>query len=47
MATEDHFKGKTAIQHIAEVQATGITSSLEVHGAEAPGPLFRLYRLRS
>ena len=37
---EDHFKGKSALQHIAEVQSTGITSSLEVHGAEAPGPVF-------
>ena len=40
MTTGDHFKGKTALQHIAEVQATGISSSLEVHGAEAPGSTF-------
>lgn len=37
---KDHFEGKTALQHIAEVQATGISTSLEVHGAEAPGPIF-------
>lgn len=37
---EDHFKGKSALQHIAEVQATGVSSSLEVHGAEAPGSFF-------
>jgi len=38
----DHFKGKEAIQHIVEVQANGVVSSSEIHGAETPGFLFAL-----
>lgn len=37
---KDHFHGKSALRHIAEVQAGGISTSLEIHGAESPGPLF-------
>ena len=37
---KDHFHGQTALRHLAEVQASGISASLEIHGAEAPGPLF-------
>lgn len=36
----DHFQGKEAIQHIAEVQVEGIIASHEIHGAETPGCLF-------
>lgn len=36
----DHFKGKDALHHIAEVQASGIIASSEIHGAETPGSLF-------
>lgn len=37
---KDHFHGKTPLRHIAEVQASNISSSLEIHGAETPGPVF-------
>ena len=36
----DHFRGKTALQHIAEVQAAGVSAAAEIHGAETPGPIF-------
>lgn len=36
----DHFRGKTAARHLAEMRSSGISSSLEIHGAEAPGPFF-------
>lgn len=32
-----HFKGKEAIEHVAEAQAKGIISSSEIHGTELPG----------
>lgn len=32
-----HFKGKDAIQHVAEKQAEGMLSSAEIHGTEVPG----------
>lgn len=32
-----HFKGKSAIGHVAEAQAQGILSAAEAHGAEIPG----------
>lgn len=32
-----HFKGKSAIGHVAEAQARGIISSSEIHGTEIPG----------
>jgi vacuolar iron transporter family protein len=38
----DHFQGKTALRHLAEVRSQGVESSIEVHGAETPGPLFAL-----
>lgn len=38
--SQDHFKGKDALQHIVEVQAEGKFASSEVHGAETPGYLF-------
>jgi hypothetical protein len=38
----DHFKGKDARSHIAEVQADGVIASAEIHGAETPGFLFAL-----
>jgi len=37
---KDHFRGQTAQQHIVEVQANGVVTSAEVHGAETPGSLF-------
>lgn len=39
MSTSDHFKGKDAIEHVAEAQAQGIISSSEIHGTEIPGPI--------
>lgn len=35
--TSNHFKDKSAYDHVAEVQAQGIISSVEVHGTEVPG----------
>lgn len=32
-----HFKGKEALEHVAEAQAKGILSSTEIHGSEIPG----------
>lgn len=32
-----HFKGKSAVQHVAEKQAEGMLSSAEIHGTEVPG----------
>ena len=32
-----HFKGKDAIEHVAEAQAQGIIASAEIHGTELPG----------
>lgn len=32
-----HFKGKDAIDHVAEAQAKGIASAAEIHGTEIPG----------
>lgn len=32
-----HFKGKEAIEHVAEAQALGIIASSEIHGTEIPG----------
>lgn len=40
--TPEHFRGKDAIHHIAEVQADGVMASHEIHGAETPGVLFSL-----
>jgi hypothetical protein len=37
---KDHFRGRTALKHLAEVRADNVSASLEVHGAETPGPLF-------
>lgn len=34
-----HFKGKDAINHVAEAQAKGIISAAEIHGTEIPGTL--------
>lgn len=39
-SSHDHFQGKTALQHIIETQADGISVSSEIHGAETPGPMF-------
>lgn len=36
----DHFEGKTAQAHIVKVQANGVVTSAEIHGAETPGSLF-------
>ncbi|MBA3957397.1 MAG: VIT1/CCC1 transporter family protein [Parachlamydiaceae bacterium] len=33
----EHFNGKEAISHIAEVQAKGLITSSEIHGTEVPG----------
>ncbi len=35
-----HFQGKEPLQHIVEVQAQGVETSLEIHGAETPGARF-------
>jgi vacuolar iron transporter family protein len=37
---KDHFHGQTALKHLAEVRADSVSASLEVHGAETPGPFF-------
>ncbi len=37
---ESHFKGKSPMQHIAEVQSEGMMASSEIHGAETPGSVF-------
>lgn len=34
-----HFKGKKAVEHVAQVQAEGKISSAEIHGIELPGYL--------
>lgn len=35
----DHFKGKTAVSHVAEAQARGIIAASEIHGTEIPGSI--------
>ena len=35
----DHFKGKTAVDHVVEAQARGIIASSEIHGTEIPGSI--------
>ncbi len=35
-----HFQGKEAMQHMVEVQAQGMWTSSEIHGAETPGMIF-------
>lgn len=37
--TPSHFKGKNALEHVAEAQAKGVISSAEIHGTEIPGHL--------
>jgi vacuolar iron transporter family protein len=37
--SNDHFKGKGAIDHVAEIQARGIIASTEVHGIEVSGSI--------
>lgn len=37
--SNNHFKGKDAIEHVAEKQAQGIIDSVEIHGHEIPGPV--------
>lgn len=32
-----HFKGKEALEHVAEMQAEGMISASEIHGTELPG----------
>lgn len=39
MAGNDHFKGKTAVNHVAEAQAKGIIAASEIHGTEIPGSI--------
>jgi len=34
-----HFKGKGALDHVAEAKARGIIASTEIHGTEIPGHL--------
>lgn len=36
---DEHFKGKEAIEHVAEAKAQGLLSSAEVHGTEIPGQI--------
>ncbi len=35
----DHFKGKSAVEHVAEAQARGIIAAAEIHGTEIPGSI--------
>lgn len=35
-----HFKGKDAVEHVAEAQAKGIIAATEIHGTEIPGPIY-------
>lgn len=35
-----HFKGREAIEHVAQAQAEGMLSTAEIHGAEIPGHIF-------
>lgn len=37
--SNEHFKGKDAIEHVAERQAQGIIDAAEIHGHEIPGPV--------
>lgn len=37
--SHDHYKGKDAIEHVAELQARGLIDSVEIHGHEIPGPI--------
>lgn len=37
--TPQHFKGREAIEHVAEAQAKGIISAAEIHGLEVPGQI--------
>lgn len=38
-----HFNGKEALGHVAQVQATGIMATAEIHGSELPGHLYALF----
>lgn len=38
-SSPSHFKGKDALGHVIEAQATGMISAAEVHGTEIPGHL--------
>lgn len=33
----EHFKGKEAVEHVAEAQAQGLMAAAEIHGTEVPG----------
>lgn len=35
-----HFKGKDAIEHVAEAHAKGIIAATEIHGTEMPGHIY-------
>lgn len=35
----DHFKGKSAVDHVVEAQARGIIAASEIHGTEIPGSI--------
>lgn len=37
MSSYEHFKGKDAIEHVAEAQAQGRIAAIEIHGMEVPG----------
>lgn len=37
--SNEHFKGKDAIEHVAERQAQGLMDAVEIHGHEVPGPI--------
>ena len=36
---QDHFQGKSVVEHLKEAKAKGMSASHEVHGAEMPGHL--------
>lgn len=40
VSEKDHFNGESPLTHIVQVQANGVETSLEIHGAETPGTLF-------
>lgn len=37
--SHDHFKGKTAVKHVAEAQARAVIAAAEIHGTETPGSI--------
>ncbi|MCB1118939.1 MAG: VIT1/CCC1 transporter family protein [Chlamydiia bacterium] len=38
MCAKDHFEGKGALEHVAQMKAKGMLSEADIHGTEVPGP---------